>query len=257
MHYSATGEFIKNKETFTNVKHRNIVRERFQDVSSEIATEVQSVAAEVQNVVAEVQSVVAPVVTEERVVQSSAAPVVPVNTTVPADQIESTFTHGGITYIVGKQGPQGNPGNVGPQGAQGPQGVKGDEGAVGPKGEKGDKGDTGAQGAQGPEGQRGPEGQKGAKGDKGDQGERGAPGPKGEDFDGSVYKTEVCDAFSKLAQLPMFKDVDIYPPNFCIAKPPAAAAALPEASSSAVEGFTNLNNRVRGFDMYGLNYSKY
>ncbi|MDT5121639.1 MAG: hypothetical protein QOC96_1121 [Acidobacteriota bacterium] len=68
------------------------------------------------------------------------------------DEIELSWSVGGVP---------------GPQGPVGPQGPKGDKGDTGATGAQGAKGDTGATGAQGPQGSTG------AKGDKGDKGDAG------------------------------------------------------------------------------------
>ena len=340
MHYSATGEFVKNKETFTNTKN---VKERFQNQSSSEPDEenrtfqssskpdeenrtfqsssgpnnrtpeqlVDDWASEMKlakatnsilppkppmdgllfdkisrerydenlNPRASVdqrpfqsssapdeerpfQSSSAP--REERPFQSSSAPIIPPGL---ASQIESTFIHGGVTYIVGQQGIQGERGSVGLQGPQGVQGPQGGEGLQGPQGK------DGPQGVQGPQGPQGFKGDSGPQGFKGPQGDQGLIGPNGKDFDPTIYKSEICIAFEKLSGHPALKGNDIYFPNFCgqppygsasapaaaaPAAPAAAAAAAPAApaAAAAAEGFRNVNG-IKGFDSFGFNYSKY
>jgi len=268
MHYSATGEFVKNKETFTNtrnVRNNRIVRERFQNDTEETAQSsaspvqeaVQSVFPPVQEVV---QSVAAPIVEQKPIIQSLAAPTIP---PALAGQVESTFTHGGVTYIVGAQGPKGDRGDVGAQGPQGVQGPKGSEGAQGVQGKDGLRGPEGPKGGEGPQGPQGKDGVQGGKGEKGDKGDTGPVGPSGQDFDPTIYKSEICLAYKKLSEVPALKDADIYIPNFCNQAPygnevaSAPVVQAPVASAPvASEGFRNVNG-IRGFDSYGFNYSKY
>ena len=263
MHYTANGDFLGNKETFTNIKRSNV--EGFQG-SLSAEPSLQSGEQSVQS-------------TQQPPVESKPAPVVVPTSSTPAvsnNQIESSFTQGGVTYIVGKQGPKGDQGPVGPVGPKGDQGSKGDEGNVGPAGPKGDQGQQGVKGDQGNLGPAGPAGPAGPTGPAGPKGDPGNPGADGKDFDPTPYKKDICTFFNALANTDVMKNSDIAPPSFCLNVPSttantAASVAAPvqptptqavtsqAAASQAArssQGFTNVYresfNNVNGNDMYNM-----
>jgi hypothetical protein len=254
MHYTANGDFLGNKETFTNIKRSNV--EGFQgSVSAESSLQSTDQSS------------------QQTTEQSKPAPVAVSTSSTPAvsnNQIESSFTQGGVTYIVGKQGPKGDQGSVGPVGPKGDQGSKGDEGNVGPVGPKGDQGQQGVKGDQGNVGPAGPAGPAGPTGPAGPKGDPGNPGADGKDFDPTPYKKDICTFFNALANTDVMKNSDIAPPSFCLNVPsttntaasvaapvqatPTQAAASQAARSS--QGFTNVYresfNNVNGNDMYNM-----
>jgi hypothetical protein len=268
MHYTANGDFLGNKETFTNIKRSNV--ESFQgSVSTEPS--LQSEQPPVQS-------------TQQAPVQSTQPPVVVPPSSTPAvsnNQIDSSFTQGGVTYIVGKQGPKGDQGPVGPVGPKGDQGSKGDEGNVGPAGPKGDQGQQGVKGDQGNLGPAGPAGPAGPTGPAGPKGDPGNPGADGKDFDPTPYKKDICTFFNALANTDVMKNSDIAPPSFCLNVPSTTAntgasvaapvqttttqattsqAATSQATTSQAaissQGFANVYresfNNVNGNDMYNM-----
>lgn len=242
MHYSATGQFINNRENFTTVNNKRTVEgfinnlnnltrniERFVD-GSEAAPEGSVEAAAIASTpaasipAASIPAASTPAI--DTTFSSAAAPSSAAANDVREEQ--QSITIGGIQYIVGKQGVKGPVGPAGPTGPQGNPGPKGDAGATGDMGPIGLLGPQGPQGPQGLTGPAGPQGLTGADGPAGPQGPQGNQGQQGDPFDNVTIKTQVCNFYTTLNQA--FPDKQITGPNFCQQQAPAPVAAASTAA---------------------------
>lgn len=227
MQYTANGNFLNNRENFTNIKRGNtksFIYENFEGGSSDpipIPNQPDTSPNPFDETTKTVDETPKPVGDSSTSVQ----------TVVSNNQIESSFTQGGVTYIVGKQGVKGDQGPVGPIGPKGDQGTKGDEGNIGPQGPKGDQGMQGIKGDQGIVGPVGPIGLAGPPGVQGVKGDPGNPGADGRDFDPTPYKKDICSFVNSLMSTDSVKFADLYQPSFCLNLPTNIPNQIPAGSS--------------------------
>lgn len=66
----------------------------------------------------------------------------------------------------------------------------------------------------------------------------------------SVFKSDICDAFLKLSQMPVFKDHNVQMPNYCLGNNNCG----PKVSTvSTVSTVNNTENTVTGVDISNIN----
>ena len=248
MHYTANGDFLSNKETFTNTNNRKHIsrpKEGFQDLSTDSNTDSNTNSNNNEfSMSVEEPPYSQPPYSQSPDSQPGSSNDPYYDEVVRSGEIESTFMLGGKTYIKGVQGAVGPQGKVGPTGQQGGQGPKGDQGEGGPTGHTGPTGPTGQIGPTGYTGATGPTGTPGDVGPAGPKGDPGIPGSDGKDFDPSPYKKDICDFYNNLVKTKIISDNEISAPNFCVGAPPENNNfGLPENSNSrSAEQFTNVNN---------------